>query len=180
MQINQSFKNLYYNIICEDLILKENINNIHEISFLSHISLSHSSKSIAKNSQFAIPALSLLELVCGQKPKLVKTKKSVASFQIRKNQPIGCKITLRSDMLFSFLEKFIFIVLPRLSEFKNKSIQKSSYHFGINQFSSFPEMEGDSEIFQSGSHININTSTNSTSSCRLLLSGFKLLLLYDK
>nr|YP_010470424.1 ribosomal protein L5 [Tetraselmis marina]UVF37912.1 ribosomal protein L5 [Tetraselmis marina] len=170
------FNNYYQKIICEDLILKENLKNISKIQKLKAITLSNSSRTIVKNINFSIPILAAFELFCGQKAKITKAKKSISGFSIRENQIIGSKITLRGQSLLTFLEKLIFVLLPRCNSLESASILKSSFNYGVYQVLLFPELENHYGFFEffKGFNIHITTSCNSTKSCRLLMTAFKI------
>ena len=170
------FEKYYKDIVCEDLILKENIKNIHLISKFSAITVNYSSGLLVKNSQYAVPSLAGFQLVYGQRPKVTKAKKSVSGFQIREKQLLGCQLTLRKERLFSFLEKLVFTVIPRLNVIDQKAFCNSTYNLGIVEPMLFPELEVHYDTFEflKGCHLNITTSTNSQQSSQLLLSSFKL------
>lgn len=171
------FEKYYKEIVCEDLILKENLKNVHLISKISAITVNFSSGLLVKNSQFAVPALTGFQLIYGQKPKITKAKKSVAGFQLRENQVLGCKLTLRKERIFFFLEKLVFTIIPRLNVIEEKKQCHSNYNLGIVQTLLFPELESyyDSFDFLKGCHLNFVTSSKSDNSSRLLLSSFKVI-----
>jgi large subunit ribosomal protein L5 len=175
--MHSSLDYYYSNIICEDFILKEKICNIHRIPLIKSISLSHSSRLIAKNDQLIVPVISGFELICGQRSKVTRAKHSISGFQIRKDQVIGSIVTLRKKNLFSFLEKLLFIVLPRLNTEKGQRILKNTnLSFGVEQLLLFPEIESDYEFFEfvKGCDIHILTSSKTLMSSRLILTGFKV------
>lgn len=171
------FEKYYKEIVCEDLILKENLKNIHLISKMSAITVNFSSGLLVKNSQFAVPALTGFQLIYGQKPKITKAKKSVSGFQLRENQVLGCKLTLRKERIFFFLEKLVFTIIPRLNVIEEKKRCNSNYNLGIVQTLLFPELESfyDSFDFMKGCHLNFVTTSKSDKSSRLLLSSFKII-----
>ena len=161
--MSTTYETYYHNILCEDIILKDNISNVHQVPLISSVTLSHSSSLITKNSQYTIPVLSGLELISGQKAKITKTKRSISGFQTRKNQSIGCKLTLRNQKQFAFLEKLVLMILPRLNKLEYTKGERSNYQFGIQQIPLFPEIEGYYDFFDSlkGIHLHITTSANS-------------------
>lgn len=171
------FEKYYKNVVCEDLILKENITNVHLIPNISAITINYSSGLLVKNSQFTVPALTGFQLMYGQKPKITKAKKSVSGFQVRENQLLGCKLTLRRQRLFFFLEKLVFTIFPRLNVIEQKSLHKAHYNLGILQTLLFPEVENyyDSFEFLKGCQLSMLLSSKSCQSSRLLLSSLKLI-----
>lgn len=169
------FEKYYRDIICEDLILKENITNLQSISKFVSLTVNYSSGVVVNHSQYAVPVLTGFQLISGQKAKKTKAKKSVSGFQIRQDQLLGCKLTLRKDRLLGFLEKLVFTILPRLHFIEQKKISQSDYNFGIVQTLIFPELENHSDSFEflKGCDIQLVTSSNSQESSRLLLSSLK-------
>lgn len=172
---------LYYNeIICQDLILKQNYNTILEIPSFKKIVLNTTSKHYIINKKTMISALLGLELITGQKPKLTYAKTSIASFKLRNNQLLGCKVTLRGAALYNFLDLMITIILPRLRDFSGISINSSkkpiNYSLGFRNLLIFPELENHFEIFElfKGFNINFIMSSSNIQDCILLSSAFQL------
>lgn len=172
-----SFQHYYNHIVSEDLILKENITTINEIPKIEKIIISYSSNRILRKTQFAVLPMALFSLIAGQQPIITKAKKSISEFNSRKNQSIGCKLTLNKKKLFGFLEKLVYTLLPRLHYFQKKTINISDFNIGILQLTNFPELETLQVSFDSvqGCHIHLITSAKSQNSCQLLISSFKLL-----
>ena len=171
------FKDYYRMIICEDFILKEQIINSEQIPTINSLTISHSSQFITSNSNYLVPAFSLMELISGQKPIKTNTKKSVAAFKTRTNQCIGCKVTLHQNRSYFFLEKLFFVFLVRLNEYEKKQVNQCNYQFGIDeQILLFPEIESFYDLFEfvKGCHVQITTSATCQKSTRLLLSSFKI------
>ena len=172
---------LYYNsVICQDLILKNNYNSIFEIPTLNKVVLNTTSNSYALDKKNLIPALLALELITGQKVKFTCAKKSIAPFKIRENQILGCKVTLRKNNLYNFLNVFLHIVLPRVRDFNGiskKSFDKfGNLSFGFTNLLLFPHLENHFEYFQNfkGLNINFSTSKSSKKTNRLLYSAYQL------
>ncbi len=119
-----------------------------------------------------------LSLIIGQKPGLTKAKKSISSFQLRKGMPIGARITLRKNRMNDFLEKLIWVVLPRTRDFKGvslKSIDKEgNLTISFKEYSSFPEVLPEKEKGIFGLEVTIvTTADNQEQSLELLkLIGF--------
>lgn len=176
----------YKYIITEDFILKQNFKNIMEIPKLNKIVLNASSKIISNDKKYLIPTLLGLELCTGQKLKITKAKKSIATFKLRQNQIIGCKVTLRNVNLLIFFEKFIKILLPRLNDFRglpdSSFDQKLTFNIGINHFLIFPELESYFEYFKyvGGVDISIQLSINNLKTAHLFYSAYQLPLFFAK
>ncbi len=178
---NFVFQSYYYNIVCEDFILKESIKSAQTIPQISKISINHSSSIIVKNLSYLIPVLSGLHLITGQKPQLTKAKNSISGFQLRENQLIGCKITLRKNYLDSFMENLLITVLPRspILKLENSQLLQSNFNFGFEQMLLYPELEGFYDYFDffKGTNLNISTTATTIQSNRLILTAFKIPLL---
>lgn len=174
------FESYYNSIICQDLILKNNYMNIFEIPKLSKIVINTTSNLYSNDKKNIIPIFLALELITGQKPKFTSAKKSIASFKIRKNQIIGCKVSLRKKKLYNFLNIFSTIVLPKLRNFQGfskKSMDSfENFSLGFNGLLLFPHLENHFEYFQNIPGVNINFCTNK--SCRkntkLLYSAYQI------
>lgn len=99
------------------------------------------------NSKLLDDAVNDLTLIAGQKPQITRSKKSIASFKLRANQAIGCKVTLRGDRMYEFLDKLVTISLPRVRDFhgvnKNAFDGRGNYTLGIKEQLIFPEIDYD-------------------------------------
>ncbi|MBT5856407.1 50S ribosomal protein L5 [bacterium] len=102
--------------------------------------------------------------ITGQKPLVTKSKKSISNFKLREGQPIGCKVTLRSDKMFDFLTKLINIVLPKIRDFRGVSTKgfdkQGNYTLGLKEDIIFPEVDYDKLDRSRGMDITIVTSSN--------------------
>ena len=121
-------------------------------------------------------AVNDLELIAGQKAVITKAKKSVASFKLREGWPVGCKVTLRGDRMYDFIERLVNIAIPRERDFRGlnpKSFdQQGNYSFGIKEQIIFPEINYDNIDNIRGMDICINTSTENTEHAKALLKAF--------
>lgn len=166
----------YTNITRPDLLIKNKYKNIFNIPEIKKIVLN-----IATNSKKKIIGpLLMLEIITGQKAKIIKAKKSVASFNLRKNYYIACKVTLHNQNMYEFLNKFIHIVLPRIREFKGISVKnidsQNNITFSINNLSIFPEIEYLFDNFNgvSGMDITIVTNAKNNLETKMLLTSLEL------
>jgi large subunit ribosomal protein L5 len=179
-QNSERFKLYYNSIICQDLLLKNNYTSIFEIPTLEKIVINTTSSAYANDRKNLIPALLALELITGQKAKFTCAKKSLASFKIRENQILGCKVTLRKKHLYNFLTVFTSIVLPKLRDFSGiskKSLDTSgNLSLGFTNLLVFPHLENHFEFFQNIRGMNINFSSNRASQSvnRMLYSAFQI------
>ena len=99
----------------------------------------------SRNKQYLTSALDEMTLITGQKPVVTKAKKAEANFKIRENMPVGCKVTLRGEKMYNFLEKLIHLVLPQTRDFRGLSLKsfdsQGNYSFGIKEQLVFPEVK---------------------------------------
>lgn len=173
--------NKYYrSIIVEDLLLKQQYKTIMAIPTIKKIVVNTSSKQIIYDKKFLLPSLYGIELISNQKGTITRAKKSIATFKIRKNQIIGAKVTLRNHRMFSFFEKILIIILPRLVDYQGTSQtsldRKGNINIGINNVLIFPELESYFQFFENmgGLDISIETSTHNNQEGFLFLSSFQL------
>ena len=121
-------------------------------------------------------AVEELTLISGQKPVITKARKSEASFKIRQGMPIGCKVTLRRERMYEFLDRLLNIALPRVRDFRGVSPRafdgRGNYSLGIREQIIFPEVNYDSVDKILGLNITIVTSAETDDESRRLLSYF--------
>lgn len=111
--------------------------------------------------------------ITGQKPVITKARKAIANFKLRQGMPIGCKVTLRSERMFEFLDRLVNLALPRIRDFKGVSAKafdgRGNYALGIREQIIFPEIEYDKIDKVKGMNIVINTSARTDEEARALL-----------
>jgi large subunit ribosomal protein L5 len=117
-----------------------------------------------------------MEKIAGQKAVVTKAKKSVAGFKIRDGWPVGCKVTLRRDRMYEFLDRLINISMPRIRDFRGISAKsfdgRGNYSMGVKEQIIFPEVEYDKVDALRGMDITITTTAKNDEECRALLDGF--------
>lgn len=118
-----------------------------------------------------------MEKISGQKPVVTTARQSVSNFKIRDGYPIGCKVTLRRERMYEFLDRLISIAIPRIRDFRglnNKSFDgRGNYSMGIKEQIIFPEIDYDKIDTLRGMDITISTSAKSDEEARALLAAFK-------
>lgn len=123
-------------------------------------------------------ALAELTLISGQKPVATKAKKSIAQFKLREGQVVGCKVTLRADRMYEFLDRLINIALPRVRDFRgvpNKSFDgRGNYALGMKEQLVFPEINYDKVDATRGMDIIFVTTAKSDVEAKALLKGFDM------
>ena len=132
----------------------------------------------AHDAKYIDAAVKELEAIAGQKPVVTKAKKSIAGFKIREGQTIGCKVTLRGDNMYIFLEKLVKIALPRVRDFRGISKHsfdgRGNYTLGIKEQLVFPEVNYDKVIKTRGLDIVIVTTAKTNDEALELLKEFGL------
>ena len=121
-------------------------------------------------------ALGDMEKIAGQKPVITRARKSVAGFKIREGWPIGCKVTLRRERMYEFLDRLINIALPRVRDFRGMSPKsfdgQGNYSMGVKEQIIFPEIDYDKIDALRGMDITITTSAKTDEEGRALLEAF--------
>ncbi len=122
-------------------------------------------------------AVSDLTAIAGQKPIVTHARKSVAAFKIREGWPIGCKVTLRRERMYEFLDRLINVAIPRIRDFRGMSPKafdgQGNYSLGVKEQIIFPEIDYDKIDTLRGLDITITTSARSNEEGRALLEAFK-------
>lgn len=115
-------------------------------------------------------------LIAGQKPVITKARKSIANFRLREGQAIGCKVTLRGDRMYEFMDRLLSLVLPRVRDFRGISAKafdgRGNYSLGLNEYGVFPELNPDKFTRTQGMNIVFVTSANNNDEGRELLRQF--------
>ena len=121
-------------------------------------------------------ALADLAVISGQKPVITRAKRSLASFKLRTGMAIGCKVTLRGDRMYEFLDRLISLAIPRVRDFRGLSLRsfdgRGNYTFGITEQLIFPEIDYDTVDATRGMDITIVTTATSDEAGRALLEAF--------
>ena len=154
-----NFEKLYNEVIKKSLVEKFGYQNKHEIPKLTKIVLNMGVGDAVADKKKLNNAAEELALIAGQKPVITKARKSIATFKLREGMPIGCKVTLRSDRMYEFLERLINMALPRVRDFH-----------GII----FPEINYDKVENVRGLDVVICTTAKTDEEARALLTGFNL------
>ena len=171
-----SLKKTYEEEIVHKLKSKFNYSNLMEVPKLVSISLNIGLGDAKNNSKGLESAIQELTLITGQKPIITKAKKDISNFKIRKGWPVGCKVTLRSNMMFEFLERLISIALPRTRDFRGLSYKsfdgRGNYNFGVKEQIIFTEINYDKIQSVRGLNITIATSSKTDNEAYELLKSF--------
>ena len=119
-----------------------------------------------------------MALITGQKPVVIKSKKSVATFKLREGMAVGCKVTLRRDRMYEFLDRLVNIALPQVRDFRGlpgRSFDgRGNYAMGLSEQIVFPEIDYDSVDEMRGMDIIFVTTSDSDAEAKALLKGFNM------
>lgn len=173
-----SLKKQYNEQIVPELIKKHNYTTVMAVPKLEKIVVNMGVGDATLNSKLLDVAVSELEKITGRTPVITKAKKSIAGFKLREGQAIGCKVTLRGEAMYTFLEKLVRIVLPRVRDFRGISPKafdgRGNYTLGIKEQLVFPEVEYDQVIKVRGLDIVMVTTAKTNEEALSLLSAFGL------
>lgn len=173
-----NYKKLYNEVIKKSLVEKFGYNNPHEVPKLTKIVLNMGVGEAVMDKKKLNNAVEEMSLIAGQKPVVTKARKSIATFKLREDMPIGCKVTLRSERMYEFLERLVNIALPRIRDFRGingKNFDgRGNFSFGIKEQIIFPEINYDKVENVRGMDIVICTTAKSAEETKELLLGFNV------
>ena len=164
----------YQNDVVKSLVEKFNYSSSMQAPKVEKIVLNIGVGDAVSNSKLLDEAVNELTLITGQKPVITRAKKSIAGFKLREGAPIGCKVTLRGERMYEFLDKLVNISLPRVRDFRgvsNNSFDgRGNYTLGIKEQLIFPEINFDKVNKLRGMDIVFVTTTKSDEEGRELLA----------
>lgn len=169
-------KSFYQKTVVPQLQMELKLKNVMQVPYIKKITLNMGVGEAAKDKKSMEFALKDLEAIAGQKPIVTRSRKSIAGFKIRDGWPIGCKVTLRGNNMYEFLDRLISIAIPRIRDFRglnSKSFDShGNYSMGIREQISFPEIDYDMVDKIRGLDITITTTASNYHCGRALLSAF--------
>ena len=170
-------REFYKDTVVPELIKQFGYKSVMEVPRIEKITLNMGVGEAVADKKVMEHAVSDLEKIAGQKPVVTVARKSIAGFKIRDNYPVGCKVTLRRDQMFEFLDRLITIALPRVRDFRGVSGKsfdgRGNYNMGVREQISFPEIEYDKIDALRGLNITITTTAKTDEEAKALLSLFK-------
>jgi large subunit ribosomal protein L5 len=170
------FKEKYKDEVVAGLTERFNYSNIHEVPRLEKIVVNMGVGQAAQDAKLLDAAVGDLAIVTGQKPKITRAKKSIASFKLREGQPIGAKVTLRGDRMWEFFDRLLSTAIPRVRDFRglpSKSFDgRGNYTMGVNEQLIFPEIDYDNVDRVRGMDITFVTSAKTDDEAKALLEAF--------
>ncbi|HLR87249.1 MAG TPA: 50S ribosomal protein L5 [Wenzhouxiangella sp.] len=169
-------KEFYRNEVIGKLTERFGYSNPMQVPKISHITINMGVGEAVGDRKVMDHAVSDMAKIAGQQPIITKARKSVASFKIRDDYPIGCKVTLRRERMYEFLDRLINISLPRVRDFRGlprKSFDgRGNYNLGIREQIIFPEIDYDQVDKLRGMDIAITTTANTDEEGFALLEAF--------
>ena len=171
------FKKRYHDTIKADLMKKFGYKNIMQVPKLNKVVLNIGAGEAASDGKKITQALNDLTAIAGQKAMQTRAKKAIAQFKIRKDLPIGAKVTLRGDVMYEFVDRLITMALPRVRDFRGinpKSFDgRGNYAMGMKEHVVFLEIDYDKTESVWGMDIVFNTSAKTDEEAKALLEGFQ-------
>ena len=169
-------KETYLNEIVDAMAKKFGYKNKMQVPKLDKIVLNMGVGEAKENSKVLDAAMAEMEIISGQKPVVTKAKNSIANFKLREGMPIGCKVTLRGDKMYEFLDRLVNLALPRVRDFRGVSPDsfdgRGNYALGIKEQLIFPEIEYDKVDKIRGMDVIVVTTAESDEEARELLTQF--------
>jgi large subunit ribosomal protein L5 len=164
----------YKNEVIPAMINKFNYKNVMQVPKLEKIVINMACGDAVGNAKVLESAIADLTAIAGQKPVITRARKSLAAWKLRKGMAIGCKVTLRGNRMYEFLDKFMNIALPRVRDFRGVSSKsfdgRGNYAIGVKEQLIFPEIDYDKIDKIRGMDIIITTTAHSDEEARQFLS----------
>lgn len=171
-------KQVYDGQLREELQQKFSYKNVMEVPRLDKIVINMGVGEGAQDAKKVQAAVEEMALISGQRPVVTKAKKSIAGFKLREGQPVGCKVTLRRDRMYEFLDRLINVALPRVRDFRGVSGKafdgRGNFAMGIKEQIVFPEINYDKVSEVRGMDVIICTTAKTDAEAKALLAGFRM------
>ena len=170
-------REFYNSTVVPELTKQFNYKSVMEVPRIEKITLNMGVGEAVADKKVMEHAVADLEKIAGQKPVVTVARKSIAGFKIRDNYPVGCKVTLRRDQMFEFLDRLVTVALPRVRDFRGVSGKsfdgRGNYNMGVREQIIFPEIEYDKIDALRGLNITVTTTAKTDEEAKALLSLFK-------
>jgi large subunit ribosomal protein L5 len=167
---------IYKEQVVPELMKKFGYKSVMQVPRIEKITLNMGVGEAVADKKIMQFAVSDMEKIAGQKAVVTKARKSVAGFKIRDGWPIGCKVTLRRERMYEFLDRLVNIAIPRIRDFRGLSAKsfdgQGNYSLGVKEQIIFPEIDYDKVDALRGLDITITTSAKTDEEARALLEGF--------
>jgi len=167
----------YKNKVAADLMKQFGYTSIMQVPRIEKITLNMGVGEAVADKKVMEFAVGDMQKIAGQKPVVTMSKKSIAGFKIREGYPVGCKVTLRKERMYEFLDRLVTVAIPRIRDFRGisgKSFDgRGNYNMGVKEQIIFPEIEYDKIDALRGMNITITTTAKTDDEARALLAAFK-------
>ena len=174
--MNTRLGKIYNEEIKDSLLKKMKYKSSMEVPYITKITINVGLGEAAKDKKVVEQAIGDIEKISGQKPVITNAKKSIAAFSLREGMPIGCKVTLRKNKMYEFLDRLITVAIPRIRDFRGFSRKsfdgRGNYTLGVKEQIIFPEIDYEKIDSVRGLDISITTSAKNDDEARLLLEEF--------
>ncbi|TCJ12357.1 50S ribosomal protein L5 [Parasulfuritortus cantonensis] len=171
------FKTYYKETVVPELLKQFGYKSIMEVPRIEKITLNMGVGEAVGDKKVLENAVGDMTKIAGQKPVVTLARKSIAGFKIRDDYPIGCKVTLRKERMFEFLDRLVTIAIPRIRDFRGiggKGFDgRGNYNMGVKEQIMFPEIEYDKIDALRGMNITITTTAKTDAEAKALLAAFK-------
>jgi len=169
-------KEYYKDSVVKDLAKQFGYKSVMEVPRIEKITLNMGVGEAVADKKVMENAVADMEKIAGQKPVVTLARKSIAGFKIRDGYPVGCKVTLRSERMYEFLDRLITVAIPRIRDFRGisgKSFDgRGNYNMGVREQIIFPEIEYDKVDALRGMNITITTTAKTDEEAKALLAAF--------
>lgn len=170
------FHTLYNDVVVPELTKKFGYKTIMQVPRITKITLNMGVGEAVNDKKMVDNAVADMAKIAGQKPAVTRTRKAIANFKIREDMPIGCKVTLRGERMYDFLDRLVTIAFPRVRDFRGVSGRafdgRGNYNIGLKEQIIFPEIEYDKIDAIRGMNISITTTAKTDEEAKALLAGF--------
>jgi large subunit ribosomal protein L5 len=167
----------YRSAVVQDLMKQFGYKSIMQVPRIQKITLNMGVGETTSDKKLLDNAVADMQKIAGQKPVVTKARKSIATFKVRKDYPIGCMVTLRGARMYEFLDRLVSIAIPRIRDFRGISARsfdgRGNYNLGVKEQIIFPEIEYDKVDALRGLNISITTTAKTDEEARALLAAFK-------
>jgi len=169
-------KDFYKDTVVKELTKQFGYSSVMEVPRIKKIILNMGVGEAVADKKVMENAVGDMTKIAGQKPVVTKAKKSVAAFKIRDDYPVGCKVTLRRERMYEFLDRLVTVAIPRIRDFRGISAKsfdgRGNYNMGVKEQIIFPEIDYDKIDALRGMNITITTTAKTDEEARALLSAF--------
>ena len=168
-----NFRKKYIDMVIPAMMKQFNYTNVMQVPKITHVSINMGIGDAKDNPKKLESAVDELTLISAQKPVITRSRKDISNFKIRKGYPVGCKVTIRGNRMYDFLERLVSVALPRTRDFRGLSFKsfdgRGNFSFGVKEQIIFTEINYDKIDSIRGMDINVSTTAKSNDESYWLL-----------